>query len=130
MQNLPEKELKHFTDLIRYIYYPSKPETGRGDPFSYVYSATKLYEKGVRFEETKEGRFDKIKFKKWETLGTCQCLISWLLIFLPCLKCIPCLEPMQSLLYLSSFVAADNRTEELFRNIVALKYYSYWFHKI
>ncbi|KAM3733286.1 hypothetical protein ACB098_11G124000 [Castanea mollissima] len=119
-QKLPEKEVKHFTDLIRCIYYPSKPETGRGDPVSYVYSATKLYEKGVRFEETKDGRFDKLKFKKWEPLGKCQCLISWLLIFLPCLKCIPCLKPMRSLLYLPSFVA-DNRTEELFRNIMALE---------
>uniref|UniRef100_A0A7N2LGT9 Uncharacterized protein n=1 Tax=Quercus lobata TaxID=97700 RepID=A0A7N2LGT9_QUELO len=103
-----------------YINYPSKPETGRGDPVSSVYCATKFYEKGVRFEETKEGRFDEIKFKKWELLGKCQCLISWLLIFLPCLKCIPCLEPMRSLLYLPSFVA-DNRTEELFRNIMALE---------
>ncbi|KAM4072236.1 hypothetical protein ACB094_11G122600 [Castanea mollissima] len=119
-QKLPEKEVKHFTDLIRCIYYPLKPETGRGDPVSYVYSATKLYEKGVRFEETKDGRFDKLEFKKWEPLGICQCLINWLLIFLPCLKCIPCLKPMRSLLYLPSFVA-DNRTEELFRNIMALE---------
>ena len=109
-QKLPEKEVKHFTDLIRYIYYPSNPKIG--DPVSYVHSSTKLYETGVRFEKTEEGRFDKIKFKKWEPLGKCQCF-SWLLIFLPCLKCFPCLEPMQSILYLPSFVA-DNRNEYLF----------------
>ena len=119
-QKPPEGEVKHFTDLIRYIYYPSDSELKIGGAISYVYSATKLYETGVRFEEIKLGRFDKIKFKKREPLGECQCWISWLLIFLPCLKCCPCLGPMHSLLYLPSFVA-DNRTEELFRNIMALE---------
>ena len=115
-----EKELKHFTDLIRYIYYPSELNNG-GDAVSYVYSATKLYEVGVRFKETKDGRLDKINFKEWKPLGKCQCFnFSWLLIFLPCLKCFSCLEPMQTLLYLPSFVA-DNRTEDLFRNIMALE---------
>ncbi|KAF3956459.1 hypothetical protein CMV_018406 [Castanea mollissima] len=122
-QKLPEKEVKHFTDLIRYIYYPSKPETICKEPVSYVYSATKLYETGVRFEKIEEVSFDKIKFKKWEPLGKCQCF-SWLLIFLPCLKYFPCMEPMQSLLYLPSFVA-NNRTEDLFRNIMALEQYHY-----
>ena len=75
----------------------------------------------MRFKEIEEGRFDNIKLEKWKTLGKCQCFnFSWLLIFLPCLKCLTCLEHMQSLLYLPSF-AADNRTEDLFRNIMALE---------
>ena len=75
----------------------------------------------MRFKKTKGGRLDKINFKEWKPLGKCQCFnFSWLLIFLPCLKCFSCLEPMQSLLYLPSFVA-DNRTEDLFRNIMALE---------
>ena len=118
-QRPPKKKVKHFTDLIRYIFYPSELPTG--DAVSYVYSATKLYETGVRFKEIEEGRFDNIKLEKWKTLGKCQCFnFSWLLIFLPCLKCLTCLEHMQSLLYLPSF-AADNRTEDLFRNIMALE---------
>lgn len=118
-QRPTEKKVKHFTDLIRYIFYPSELQTG--EAVSYVYSATKLYETGVRFKAIEEGRFDKIKLEKWKPLGKCQCFnFSWLLIFLPCLKCFTCLEPMQSLLYLPSFVA-DNRTEDLFRNIMALE---------
>ncbi|KAM3685476.1 hypothetical protein ACB094_11G122700 [Castanea mollissima] len=121
-QKPPEKKVKHFTDLIRYIYYPSPSKLPTGDAVSYVYSATKLYEAGVRFKVIEgEGGFDKIKLKKWKPLGKCQCFnFSWLLIFIPCLKCFTCLEPTQSLLYLPSFVA-DNRTEELYRNIMALE---------
>ena len=121
-----QEEHKHFTDLIRYIYYPSELNNG-GDAVSYVYSATKLYETGVRFKVIEEGRFDEIKLEKWKLLGKCQCFnFSWLLIFIPCLKCFTCLEPMQSLLYLPSFVA-DNRTEDLYRNIMALEQCHYPF---
>ena len=124
-QKPPEKKVKHLTDLIRYIYYPSVLTTG--DAVSYVYSATKLYETGVRFKVIEEGRFDEIKLEKWKLLGKCQCFnFSWLLIFIPCLKCFTCLEPMQSLLYLPSFVA-DNRTEDLYRNIMALEQCHYPF---
>ncbi|GMY39304.1 upf0481 protein, partial [Fagus crenata] len=39
-----KKEVKHFTDLKRYYYYPSDPETGKA--ISDLYNATKLYEAG------------------------------------------------------------------------------------
>ncbi|XP_050284970.1 UPF0481 protein At3g47200-like [Quercus robur] len=114
------EKVEHFTDLIRCFYKPSNNHKF-GVTISYVYSATKLYESGVRFKMTENRRFDNIEFQKWEPCGNCQCFnFSWLLDFLPCLKCFPCSERIQSLLSLPSFVA-NNGNEDLFRNLMALE---------
>ena len=56
-EKLPEKEIKHFTDLNRYFYYPSNLKSGNGIIFD-LHSATELYEAGlgVIFRVGEKGR--------------------------------------------------------------------------
>ncbi|XP_023887876.1 UPF0481 protein At3g47200 [Quercus suber] len=119
-KKLLEKEIKHFTDLIRYFYYPSTLKSGN-DIISDLHSATELYEAGVIFKTSEKGRMLlDIQFPNMP-LKRCPCFnCSWLLNCLPCLKCFPCLEGTQTFLYVPQFLVQD-KTEGLFRNLMALE---------
>ncbi|XP_050282426.1 putative UPF0481 protein At3g02645 isoform X2 [Quercus robur] len=118
-----EKEVKHFTDLRRNFFLP--PEQKLGNPIVHRHSATKLDMAGLIFQN-KEGEeknryllhVDIQKGNKLLEIFPCfNC--SWLLHCLPCLKKIPFLESMQTRLVIPHFVV-DNKTEDLFRNLMAL----------
>nr|POF05787.1 upf0481 protein [Quercus suber] len=116
------KEVKHFTDLVRYSYCPSIQYT-KGRAITNLYSATKLYGAGVMFrnDEESQSRLLDIQFKKLPFLKIFPCFdISWFLNCLPCLKCFPCLERMQTLLKVPTLII-DGGTEICFRNLMALE---------
>ncbi|XP_030963868.1 UPF0481 protein At3g47200-like [Quercus lobata] len=119
-KKLLEKEIKHFTDLIRYFYYPSTLKSGNGI-ISDLHSATELYEAGVIFRTSEKGRMLlDIQFPNMP-LKRCTCFnCSWLLNWLPCLKCFPCLEGTETFLYVPQFLVQD-KTEGLFQNLMALE---------
>ncbi|KAL4600023.1 hypothetical protein ACB092_11G168100 [Castanea dentata] len=121
--NIPDgKEVKHFTDLVRYFYCPSI-QYNKGSTITHLYSATKLYGAGVMFRNDKESqsRVLDIQFKKLPLLEIFPCFnISRFLNCLPCLKCFPCLECMQTLLKVPTLIV-DDATEICFRNLMALE---------
>ena len=82
-KKLLEKEIKHFTDLNRYFYYPSTLKSGNGI-ISDLHSATELYEAGVIFRTSEKGRMLlDIQFPNMP-LKRCPCFnCSWLLNCLP-----------------------------------------------
>ncbi|XP_030965586.1 UPF0481 protein At3g47200-like [Quercus lobata] len=113
-----KKEVKHFTDFLRYFLLPHNPACGRS--FERVPCATKLSEAGVEFKASKSenGRLLDIQFRKSALLEICPFLdFSWLLSCFPCLKC---LEIMQPVLELKSFIIGDE-TESVVRNLMALE---------
>ena len=114
------KEVKHFTDLVRY-FYCSSIQYNNGRATNHLYSATKLYGAGVMFRNDKECGLLDIQFKKLPLLEKIPCFnISWFLTCLPCLKCFPCLECMQTLLKFPT-LTVDDSTEVHFRNLMALE---------
>ncbi|XP_040995394.1 UPF0481 protein At3g47200-like [Juglans microcarpa x Juglans regia] len=131
-----EGDPNHFTDLLRTFHcrpFLSKiiPATRDPDereirvvvmPIKHLYSATKLAEAGVKFKAVEENvSFLDIKFQKNSCLDFCPCFTSsWLLNCLPCLKYFPCMVRMQTFLEVPHLVV-DDRTETLFRNIMALE---------
>lgn len=52
---IDKKKVKHFTDLMRYLYYPSKVFFGADDLIENLPNATKLEGGGVRFRKDKNG---------------------------------------------------------------------------
>ncbi|XP_030967075.1 UPF0481 protein At3g47200-like [Quercus lobata] len=113
-----KKEVKHFTDLIRYFHCPTKHKDF-GDSIRDLSTATQLYETGVIFKLDEVGGLLDIQFNKWYPTEICPCFTcSWLLNCLPCLKCFQCLERTQPLLKIPQF-EIDDITEGLFRNIMA-----------
>ena len=113
------KEVKHFTDLIRYSYRPIK-HNSFGDGIRYLCTAKKLSEAGVIFKLDKEGSALDIEFVKLQTTICPRFNCSRLLTYSPCLKCFGCLERMQPLLKMPRFEINDV-TESLLPNIVALE---------
>ena len=114
------KEVKHFTDLVRY-FYCSSIQYNNGSATNHLYGATKLYGVGVMFRNDKESGLLDIQFKKLPLLEIFPCFnISWFLNCLPCLKCFPCLECMQTLLKVPT-LTVDDSTEVHFRNLMALE---------
>nr|POE76818.1 upf0481 protein [Quercus suber] len=100
-----KKEVKHFTDFLRYSLLPQNLTFGRS--FECVPCATKLSEAGVEFKVSKSenGGLLDIQFRKSGFLKICPFLnFSWLLSCFPCLKC---LEIMQPVLELKSFIITD-----------------------
>ncbi|KAL0007608.1 hypothetical protein SO802_009110 [Lithocarpus litseifolius] len=122
-----EKKVKHFTDLHRHFFQP--PNRKPGDPIEHRHSATKLDMAGLKFQN-KEGeeknRVNRhllhVEIQKGnKLLEIFPCFnCSWLLHCLPCLKKISFLESMQTRLVIPHFVV-DNKTEDLFRNLMALE---------
>uniref|UniRef100_A0A7N2LEG5 Uncharacterized protein n=1 Tax=Quercus lobata TaxID=97700 RepID=A0A7N2LEG5_QUELO len=115
-----EYENDYILNLNRYFYYPSTLKSGNGI-ISDLHSATELYEAGVIFRTSEEGRMLlDIQFPNMP-LKICPCFnCSWLLNCLPCLKYFPCLEGTQTFLYVPQFLVQD-KTEGLFRNLMALE---------
>ncbi|XP_050282428.1 UPF0481 protein At3g47200-like isoform X1 [Quercus robur] len=116
-----EKEVKHFTDLQRYFFHP--PDQKLGDPIEHRHSATKLEMAGLIFQTQKEERsLLNVQIQKGNSFSEIfPCFnCSWLMHCLPCLKKISILERMQTRLVVPHFVV-DNKTEDLFRNLMALE---------
>jgi hypothetical protein len=117
-----EKEVKHFTDLLRYFYCPRNLNTG--PTIEHLRSATKLDEAGLKFlkweedTESERRRLLDIQIKK-----RCSCM-NWLLHCLPC-ACL-CLKRMRTCFVVPRFVV-DYKTEDLFRNLMALEQCHYPF---
>nr|POE88634.1 upf0481 protein [Quercus suber] len=119
-----EKKVKHFTDLQRYFFKP--PNQKPGDPIEHRHSATKLEMAGLIFQ-TQKGPEKKrsllnVQIQKCNKLSKIfPCFnCSWLWRCIPCLKKIPYLKRMQTHLVVPHFVV-DNKTEDLFRNLMALE---------
>nr|POE61597.1 upf0481 protein [Quercus suber] len=94
-----------------------------GSTFERVPCATKLSEAGVDFKGSRAGQFENeslldIQFRKSALLKICPFLnMSWLFSCFPCFKC---LEIMQPVLELKSFIIRD-ATECVVRNLMALE---------
>ena len=119
-----KKEIKHFTDLQRHFFRP--PDQKLGNPIEHRHSATKLEMAGLIFQaqkgpEKKRSLLD-VQIQKGNSFSEIfPCFnCSWLLHCLPCLKKISLLERMQTRLVVPHFVV-DNKTEDLFRNLMALE---------
>jgi hypothetical protein len=123
------KEVKHFTDLIRYFFCSKLDDAGL--KFEAVkdisrYCATKLNDAGLKFKRGKERGLLQIKFFKNGCLGHLPFDCSCLLTCLPCLKCFQCLEHRQHILEVPQLLIDDD-TEAHFRNLMALEQCHYPF---
>jgi hypothetical protein len=58
------KAIKHFTDLLRYFFYPLELEEKEKKAIDRLCSATKLDEAGVKFKQVKERHLLDIQFQK------------------------------------------------------------------
>ena len=116
-----KKKVKHFTDFLRYFLLPQNLKCGSS--FDRVPCATKLSEAGVEFKGSGVGNSENetlldIQFRKSALLKICPFFnMSWLFSCFPCFKC---LEIMQPVLELKSFIIGD-RTESVLRNLMALE---------
>ncbi|XP_050282408.1 UPF0481 protein At3g47200-like [Quercus robur] len=116
-----KKEVKHFTDFLRYFLLPHNPTCGRS--FARVPCATNLSEAGVEFKVSKSenGRLLDIQFRKSALLEICPFVnMSWFLSCFPCFPRFKCLENAQTVLELKSFIIGD-ATECAVRNLMALE---------
>ncbi|XP_050282429.1 UPF0481 protein At3g47200-like isoform X2 [Quercus robur] len=105
----------------RYFFHP--PDQKLGDPIEHRHSATKLEMAGLIFQTQKEERsLLNVQIQKGNSFSEIfPCFnCSWLMHCLPCLKKISILERMQTRLVVPHFVV-DNKTEDLFRNLMALE---------
>ena len=112
IKKIEKKEVKHFTDLIRYSYCPIK-HNSFGGGISDLCTAKKLSEAGVIFKLDKKGDALDIEFLKSPATEICPCFTCSLL-----LNCLPCLK--RSFLKIPRFEINDG-TESLLRNIMALE---------
>jgi hypothetical protein len=101
--SIDKKKVKHFTDLMRYVYCPSNLKN-EGKPLKNIYNAKKLNEAMI-FKKAKERKLLDIKFRKGS--------FTWL-------SCFPCLDNNQTVLEVPCFEVHDD-TEGLFRNLMALE---------
>ena len=120
--------VRHFTDLQRHFYHPPKRRFAE-HPTGQPHCATKLNTRWLIFEklepqgqkQEKNSSDEKryllhIKFK--DNSKICPCInCKWPTV---CLKSFPSLKRLQTRLLIPEFVV-DNRTEELFRNLMALE---------
>nr|POE99184.1 upf0481 protein [Quercus suber] len=100
-----KKEVKHFTDFLRYFLHPQNLK--RGKTFERVPCATKLSEAGVEFKvsKSKTRRLLDIQFRKGNLLKICPFFnMSWFLSCFPCFPRFNCLENMHPVLELKSFI--------------------------
>ncbi|XP_062173703.1 UPF0481 protein At3g47200-like [Alnus glutinosa] len=140
-ESIIDKEVKHFTDLLRYFLcpkqdlkmkvpdlkmkphkdcldnHPSNKEKGLDNRIC----ATKLEDAGLKFKGIYHKRLLDIGFITNPCLRIFPCFnLSWLLACLPCLKKISLLKRMRPILEVPVFVINDY-TEVIFRNLVALE---------
>ena len=116
-----KKEVKHFTDFLRYFLHPQNLK--RGKTFKRVPCATKLSEAGVQFKVSKSEtrRLLDIQFRKGNLLKIFPFLnMSWFLSCFPCFPRFKCLENMHPVLELKSFIIGYE-TECAVRNLMALE---------
>uniref|UniRef100_A0A7N2LGA3 Uncharacterized protein n=1 Tax=Quercus lobata TaxID=97700 RepID=A0A7N2LGA3_QUELO len=116
-----KKEVKHFTDFLRYFLHPQNLKCGK--TFERVPCATKLSEAGVEFKvsKSKTRRLLDIQFRKSNLLKICPFLnMSWFLSCFPCFPRFKCLENMHPVLELKSFIIGYE-TECAVRNLMALE---------
>ena len=120
--------VRHFTDLQRHFYHPPKRRFAE-HPTGQPHCATKLNTRGLIFKKLEpQGQKQEktsldekryllhIKFK--DNSKICPCInCKWPTV---CLKSFPSLKRLQTRLLIPEFVV-DNRTEELFRNLMALE---------
>jgi hypothetical protein len=121
LEEFNHEEVKHFTDLIRYMFC-SVPDSKPTGYIHNVYCATKLDEAGLKFKAVENRRLLNITFhrNKWLKYFPFSNL-SWLLDCLPCLKSIfPSLERMQSILEVPPLKISDS-TKSLFQNLMAME---------
>ena len=138
--SIDKKKVKHFTDLMRYVYCPSDltykkcpkpPEnicnalmrnvcglTNDEEPPKYIYNAKKLNE-AMKLKKAKKGKLLDMKFQKGTPFPWLSCL--------PCLDGHKCLEDTQTVLEVPCFEVHDE-TEGLFRNLMALEQCHYPSH--
>jgi hypothetical protein len=117
------EEMKHFTDLLRYLFCSSVSKLYSTDqpPLHPRYCAKELDQAGLKFKAAKKGKLLEIQFHQ----NNCRCFdCSCLLACLPCFKCIPFLESTQCILEVPSF-QIDDYTEVVFRNLMALEQWHY-----
>ncbi|XP_061348818.1 UPF0481 protein At3g47200-like [Gastrolobium bilobum] len=102
------KNLKHFTDLIRFFYLPAEMGNS-GCSLNVLRTATKLQESGVSFEKDKERRLLDITFNKKPFLSS----------FL-CLNCLPYLNHFKARFVIPQ-LNVDHTTECVLRNLIAFE---------
>jgi hypothetical protein len=117
---IDERRVKHFTDLKRYVYYPSIQQEP-GKPIENLHNAKKLDEAGVIFKRAEKGSLLDIVFQKSNLLETFPCFTcSWLLHCVPFLERFQCLVNTQTFLKVPRLEVRDE-TECIFRNLMALE---------
>ncbi|KAF5469994.1 hypothetical protein F2P56_010548 [Juglans regia] len=121
-------EVKHFTDLVRCFFPPPKPKPKESKRnIKQLYTATKLAEAGLKFRPASGRSLLEIQFLENECLEIFPCLnLSWLLACLPCLKSTCLSTRMQRFLEIP-LLRVDDKTEGLFRNLMALEQCHYPF---
>ncbi|KAG2669242.1 hypothetical protein I3760_14G025700 [Carya illinoinensis] len=127
----PENEVKHLTDLVRYFFCPPKAEGQKSKSKNNKHlhgTATKLDEAGLKFTKSDSERgLLQIQFPGNICLETFPCFnLSWLLSCLPCLKS-NCLERRVQRCLEVPPLLLDDKTEGLFRNLMALEQCHYPF---
>ncbi|KAK4592767.1 hypothetical protein RGQ29_017064 [Quercus rubra] len=123
------KGVKHFTDLYRRFYHPSKHEIREQNIDQQPHSATKLDNAGLIFEkweptDQKQKKYS-LEEKRWllniryeDNSDCCPCInCSWPTV---CLENFPSLKRFQIRLVIPEFVVHD-RIEEIFQNLMALE---------
>ncbi|KAI4354729.1 hypothetical protein L6164_003575 [Bauhinia variegata] len=102
---------EHFSDLIRYSWFPSDPEHLKPDKpdIAQLKTARKLAEAGITFEKIQNGPLLAVDFQKKKFLNK-----------LPCLSTIPRINVFKSRLRIPQLIV-DEGTEILLRNLIALE---------
>ncbi|XP_042960273.1 UPF0481 protein At3g47200-like [Carya illinoinensis] len=120
-------EVKHFTDLVRCFFPPPNPKQKENEKHvKHLYTATKLAEAGLKFRPVSGRSLLEIQFLENKCLESFPCLnLSWLLACLPFLKS-TCLTRVQRFLEIPA-LRVDDKTEGLFRNLMALEQCHYPF---
>jgi hypothetical protein len=105
------EEVKHFTDLLRYLLC-SVPDLPTKRLLDTRYCAKKLNEAGLKFKAAENRPLLEIEFHQ----NCCRCL--------PSFNCFPFLERMQCILEVPPLLITDS-TEAVFRNLMALEQWHY-----
>ncbi|XP_030962614.1 UPF0481 protein At3g47200-like [Quercus lobata] len=117
---IDKEKVKHFTDLMRYLYHPPKDCDGAA-PIKNLHNAKKLEDAGVILEKDEKKTLLDIDFQEGDLWNIFPgFIVSWILLFLPCLDHIEWLKKTQTILKVPVFEVNDE-TEGIFRNVMALE---------